>query len=78
MTYVVLKRVEKKHAVGIAVIGSHKSMSEKQREQINLLRDMYPLVKILTYDDMIEQAETIIKFLERYKNKETSITSDIE
>lgn len=78
MTYVILKRVEKKHAVGMAVIGSHRELSEKHREQINLLRDMYPLVEILTYEDIIKNAETIIKFLEKYKNKESEIIDNVE
>jgi hypothetical protein len=67
MIYVVLKKVEKKEAKGIAVIGSAKKLNKEQIEQIRILRSSYPLVKIITYEDMISNASTIIKFLERYK-----------
>ena len=67
MIYVVLKKVERKEARGIAVIGSAKKLGKRQKEQVRILRNSYPLVKILTYEDMISNASTVIKFLEKYK-----------
>jgi len=69
MIYVVLKRVEKQEARGITIIGSFHELDNKKIEQIRILRNSYPLIKILTYEDMIINAETVIRFLEKYKPK---------
>ncbi len=69
MVYTVLKEVEGREAHGIAVIGYNGETDKEKIKQLRILRNNYPFIKILTYNDMINTAQNVIKFLEEYRKK---------
>jgi len=52
------------HSKGIAIIGSLKAskLTQDERNRLNLLAEQFPNVEVLTYNQIIQKAETTLKF----------------
>ncbi len=59
------------HSKGIAIIGSLKAskLSKDERKRLNLLVESFPNVEVLTYDQIIEKAETTLRFWKEREKK---------
>ena len=55
------------HSKGMAIIGSLKAsnLSDDEKKRLNLLSEAFPNIEVLTYDQIIDKAETALTFLER-------------
>ncbi len=59
------------HSKGMAIIGSLKAsnLSDDEKKRLNLLSEAFPNVEVLTYDQIIEKAETTLKFWKETESK---------
>ena len=62
--------MEKIYSKGIAIIGSTAmtKITDAQKERWNLLCESFPNVEILTYDHIIQNAQTTLDFWKRYES----------
>ncbi|MDD5417203.1 MAG: DUF4263 domain-containing protein, partial [Candidatus Aenigmarchaeota archaeon] len=68
VVYSIKEELHGKFSKGIAVVGSIKGMnlSKKQRKELELLRNHLHKIEIWTYEDIINKAETSLKFFEKH------------
>lgn len=59
------------HSKGLAVIGSLKAskLSQDEKKRLHLLAESFPNVEVLTYDQIIEKAESTLRFWKETENK---------
>ena len=57
------------HSKGIAIVGSIKEgkLTDEQKKRFKLLRQEFPNVEILTYEQIIEKAQSTLDFWKEYK-----------
>ncbi len=68
--YTIFHRIEKdRFAKGIAVLGSVRNLTDKQRKKLEKLSEMFPFVEIKTYEDLIEDSKQVIYFMDNYLDK---------
>jgi hypothetical protein len=67
--YYIEHRSQKNRSKGMAVIGTTQGLrlTNEQKEKLSLLKETFHNVEILTYDDIINQAENTIRFWETYE-----------
>ena len=54
---------------GIVIMGETKGFSEKEKNDLEVIKKMYAnVVDIITYDDLINRLENIIKSFEKNNN----------
>ncbi len=59
------------HSKGLAIIGSLKAsdLSKDEKKRLHLLAESFPNVEILTYDQIIDKAESTLRFWKKIENK---------
>lgn len=80
ITYTIFHSVEKnKPTKGIAILGSTGKLTRNQKQKLLRLSNLFPTIEIKTYEDIIEDAENMISFIENYEDeKKRKLVSTIE
>lgn len=70
ISYHIYFNVEKnKSAKGIAILGLTGKLDQNQKDKLAKLNNLFPKVEIKTYDQLIEDAEKLIKFIDNYSKE---------
>lgn len=71
--YNIEQRLRGFNSKGLAVIGSVQglTLSEEHKKRLSSLIDHYHNIEILTYEDIIQKAESTLKFWKEYENSKT-------
>ena len=73
ITYSVFNRLSDEYPKSIAIVGSSPGLNQKQIKQLKLISSSVG-VDVLTYEDIIRKAETVLKFFdELVKNEKSSL-----
>lgn len=59
------------HSKGLAIIGTLKAsnLSPEEKKRLHLLSESFPNVEVLTYDQIIDKAESTLRFWKQTENK---------